>query len=420
LAAGYNDDNGGVFDEFVSAPNEDLKRIILMMFPLPPKPKGVIAPVFLAPVKGKDETDPSSDEDVTGSLMEDAGGRRRSKRDRNLRSKRRKLSSKKSVRIPWNEIPLDLDVAGRVENERLLNYRNAVEKVKKYLDAVDELELPANPLDRLLNELGGPEKVAELTGRKIRQVRCHDESRGRKVVSYERRKGVGRFDQINIEERNNFQSGRKLVAILSEAASTGISLQADRRVGNQRRRVHITLELPWSADKAIQQLGRTHRANQTSGPIYKFLISDVGGEKRFAAAVAKRLALLGALTQGDRRATGQSNALGLGEFDMDNKFGQKALRTMLNSIWNCSSLTLTDAPDSNVVEVLKLIDSHLTVVLEEGEEDWRHNLAPHVEDKKIRADILLHDGNPAAGSVLGIGRKKGGSHQRRQERCQIL
>ena len=90
----------------------------------------------------------------------------------------------------------------------------------------------------------------------------------------------------NIKEKNNFQSGDKLITVLSEGAGTNFSLEADKRVSNQRRRCHITLGLSWSTEKEIQQLVQTHHYNQLLGPSYKFLISDVGGEARSASAVA--------------------------------------------------------------------------------------------------------------------------------------
>ncbi|XP_016305151.1 protein strawberry notch homolog 2a isoform X2 [Sinocyclocheilus anshuiensis] len=186
-------------------------------------------------------------------------------------------------------------------------------------------ELPLNTLDELIDRFGGPEKVSEMTGRKGRVVRRPDGS-----VRYETRAEQGlTIDHVNVREKERFMNGEKLIAIISEAASSGISLQADKRVQNRRRRVHMTLELPWSADRAIQQFGRTHRSNQVTAPEYIFLISELAGERRFASIVAKRLESLGALTHGDRRATESRD---LSQYNFENKYGTKALDKITKAI----------------------------------------------------------------------------------------
>uniref|UniRef100_A0A4W2BZK3 Protein strawberry notch homolog 2 n=1 Tax=Bos indicus x Bos taurus TaxID=30522 RepID=A0A4W2BZK3_BOBOX len=206
--------------------------------------------------------------------------------------------------------------------------RGRVERLKQDLLAkVQALgrELPVNTLDELIDQLGGPECVAEMTGRKGRVV-----SRPDGTVAFESRAEQGlSIDHVNLREKERFMSGEKLVAIISEASSSGVSLQADRRVQNQRRRVHMTLELPWSADRAIQQFGRTHRSNQVSAPEYIFLISELAGERRFASIVAKRLESLGALTHGDRRATESRD---LSKYNFENKYGARALSCVLTTI----------------------------------------------------------------------------------------
>ena len=72
------------------------------------------------------------------------------------KGEKKKKKKKSDRKINWDEIELDVPEAEMTaEKERRIEYRKAAENVHRYLKAVDNLKLPPNPLDKLLNELGG-------------------------------------------------------------------------------------------------------------------------------------------------------------------------------------------------------------------------------------------------------------------------
>lgn len=202
--------------------------------------------------------------------------------------------------------------------------RVALQLRAELMDKLSILEVPEHPLDQLVNYFS-VENVAEMTGRKKRLIRTTSGT-----LEYRPRQLPGVPSKlINLHEKNAFQNGDKRIAIMSEVASTGDSLHAGCHVGNKQRRLHIAAELKWSADKQIQDFGRTHRTGQVAPPVYLLVFTELGGEKRFSATIARRLGNMGALTKGDRKAEKAGN---LDKYNLESKEGRSALNIVLTSI----------------------------------------------------------------------------------------
>lgn len=207
---------------------------------------------------------------------------------------------------------------------------------RELLDRLATLQLPQHPLD-LINNYFGCENVAEMTGRKNRLVKLTGGEfayRPRGIAGIPQR-------QTNLNELAAFQNKNKRILAMSEVASTGESMHSDRRARNQERREHYALELKWSADKQLQDFGRTHRSNQVSPPIYILLYTNVGAEVRFAMSISRRLANTGALNKGDRRA---NQIGGLDRFNVESKEGRAALRWVYERILTGQPIPELDEP----------------------------------------------------------------------------
>lgn len=183
--------------------------------------------------------------------------------------------------------------------DELGNAVQCLEAVAARDELIEQLcAMPPIPaaLDALIAHFGTAQ-VAEVTGRSRRIVA---DSTGRQKI--ERRSSLA-----NIAETQAFMDGQKSILVFSDAGGTGRSYHADLGCKSaHRRRIHFLLEPGWRADVAIQGLGRTHRTNQVSPPIFRPVTTDCKGERRFISTIARRLDSLGALTRGQRQTGGQN------------------------------------------------------------------------------------------------------------------
>ena len=130
-----------------------------------------------------------------------------------------------------------------LSNEEITRQTKEIVEIKKnILDRISMIDLPPNFLDDLIDQLGGKSCVAEMTGRKARIVR---DARGIPTYECRAKPDSDEMESLNIKEKDLFMGGMKNIAIISDAASTGISLHASVTANNQKRRMHFTIELPW-------------------------------------------------------------------------------------------------------------------------------------------------------------------------------
>ena len=129
----------------------------------------------------------------------------------------------------------------------------------------------------------------------------------------------------------------KRILVFSMAGGTGRSYHADLSCANTERRIHYLLEPGWRADQAIQGLGRTHRTHQASAPLFRPVATDVKGERRFIATIARRLDSLGAITRGQRdsqTAMGSGDQALFRESDnLESIYAKAALRRFYIALW---------------------------------------------------------------------------------------
>ncbi len=181
----------------------------------------------------------------------------------------------------------DDPVKVKVEDGYILSQ---AERIGEMIDAIPDLSL--SPIDDVRDRVEAISRDLYMQGKIEKEWRADEISaRGTRVVE-------GRYVPNVAPDRNEivvgYNSGEIDLAVLTLAASTGLSLHASERAKDQRRRTMILPQIPLDVTRYVQMLGRVNRRGQTSVP--RFLVPSTGlpAQNRTLAKANRKVADLSA------------------------------------------------------------------------------------------------------------------------------
>ena len=182
-----------------------------------------------------------------------------------------------------NSVIISLMYTSEAASQRFIRSNNYNSFVGEEISELSEIlhNLPQNALDQLIFHFG--DRIAELTGRSKRIVRRNG--------NLELETNLSLVKQIE-----EFKDGKKDIAVLSRAGGVGLNLNDSKNKG----RTHILLELPWSVEDLLQQMGRSYRTSNINPPKYILVTTNIPSEMRFLSAIVTKLKSFGALVKADR------------------------------------------------------------------------------------------------------------------------
>jgi len=195
---------------------------------------------------------------------------------------------------------------------------------------LSDLDLPLSPIDYIRQtaekRTNGKVRVSEITGRHTNSYGIDyysgDKPKLFKVEKFQKREMIDRFNgEIKDAQGNKIESDIDAL-IINQSGSTGVSLHASKKHGDQRDR-HMTIVEPAGDINVFQQmLGRIFRTGMVDGslPYYTVLASSIPSDARKINVLRKKMESLNAQTSSNREG-----AAGVDVEDLINEYGDAAV-----------------------------------------------------------------------------------------------